>query len=287
MSAVSSWQATQLEADALLQLNYCYVALVSFWLYDYILCMSDAVTFIAESRWGIGTFLYLACSHLPFAYLSLNMLVVFQPDAPFPLCRSYIIADIYVGLPIMICAECIFLLRAYAVWERERLPAVFAIVSIIAYLVPIIVCLQEFTSSVSGECWIPGVIGYLDKETSTRVYVVYGLLAVAELHVLLFLLYRIANGYGGWGIDNRLTRHLMLHNLLYCGCGFAFSLSVVLTTIFLPFPVAHVVTEFQVVVQTVLVTRMHRVFWRSDRVSCGINTDTSLTTWMAATPDVI
>ncbi|KAG0705661.1 hypothetical protein DFH29DRAFT_1067281 [Suillus ampliporus] len=277
----TSWQTTQ--TDALLRLN---------------------VEFIAESRWGLGTFLYLACSHLPFAYLLLDMLIVFQPDAPFPLCRSYIIATVYIELLIMICAECIFLFRAYAVWERERWPAVFAIVTLIVYLVPIIVCLQKITSSLSGKCWIPGAVGYLDMEIRSRLYVVYCLLAVAELHVLLFLLYPIAKDYGGWESNNRLARGLMLHNLLYCGCGFAFSLSVVLTTIFLPFPVAHLVTQFvhshlrggddhlfgnrlQVVVQTVLVTRMHRDFWKSDRASCGVYAGVSLTTWMAATPDII
>jgi hypothetical protein len=43
----------------------------------------------------------------------------------------------------------------------------------------------------------------------------------------------------------------------------------------------------QVVVLSLLVTRMHRDFWRSDRVSCGNDgVDLSLTTFMAATPDM-
>ncbi|KAG1750148.1 hypothetical protein EDB19DRAFT_92548 [Suillus lakei] len=274
-------------ADTLLRLHYVYVALTSLWLYDYILCIPDAVRFIVGSRRGLGTFLYLTCGHLPFAFVSLNMLLVFQPDAPLHLCHSYDMANIYVGLLTMFCAECIFILRAYAVWERERWIGVFAIISIIAYLVPIIVCMQEFDSSVIGECRILSPFGSLDTKTSSQVYVVYCLLVVAELQILLFLLYRAVKGHGSWGINNRLIRGLLQHNLLYCGCSFGFSLSVVLTTIFLPFPVARMVAESQVVVQTILVTRMHRDFWRSDRASCGICTDISLTTWMAATPDII
>ncbi|KAG1750119.1 hypothetical protein EDB19DRAFT_90094 [Suillus lakei] len=277
---------TQLAALHGLNLNYIYVALVSLWSYDYILCLSDAVTFLVESRWGLGTLLYLACSHLPFAFLILNMLVVFQPDAPIPLCRTYNIVNTYVGILTVVCAESIFILRAYAVWERERWIAVCAVVSTIAYLVPITVCLHEFNLSVSEPCWIPGVSGYLDTETSSKIFVAFGLLIVAELQILLFLLYRTVKSHGGWGIDNRLMLSLLRHNLLYCACGFGFSLSVILTAIFLPFPVGHMLAECQVVVQSVLVTRMHRGFWTSDRASCGIYTDASFTTWIARVPDI-
>ncbi|KAG0695899.1 hypothetical protein DFH29DRAFT_246702 [Suillus ampliporus] len=212
-----SWQATQ--ADALLRLNYGYVALISLWLYDYILCMPDAVTFIAKSRRGLGTVLYLCCSHFPFAFLLLDMLVFFQPDAPLPLCRSYFIANIYIGALTMFLAECIFILRTYAVCERKRWHTVFVITSTISYLVPIIVCMQKITSSDSGECWIPGVIGYLDTETSSRLYLMYSLLAVGQLQTLLILLHRIVKGNGGWEIDNRLMRNLVQDHMFYCGCS--------------------------------------------------------------------
>ncbi|KAG2343292.1 hypothetical protein BDR05DRAFT_963242 [Suillus weaverae] len=279
----SSWQATQV--DALLGLNYTYVALVTLWVYDYILCLPDAVTFLAESRWGLGTFLYLTCSHLPLPFISLNMLVVFQPDVPLHLCRSYNIANTYVGIVLMLCAECIFVIRAYAVWERGRWFAAVEIFAVVAYLVPISFSLQQFNSRVPEPCWIPGISGYLDAETSSRIFVAFGLLATAELQTLLLLLYRAVKYHGNRGINNRLIRGLMKDNLLYCGCGFVFSLSVILTTFFLPFPVGHLVAECQVVVQALLVTRMHRNFWRTDRASCGIATDISLTTWMVGALD--
>ncbi|KAG2347998.1 hypothetical protein BDR05DRAFT_957629 [Suillus weaverae] len=275
---ISSWQTTQVDHDALLGLNV--IALITFWSYDYILCLPDAVTFLAESRWGLGTFLYLTCSHLPLAFMSLNMLVVFQPDVPLHLCRSYNIANTYVGIMSMLCAECIFIIRAYAVWERGRWFAAMEIFTIVAYVVPISFSLQQFNSEVSEPCWIPGTSGILDAETSTQIFVAFGLLAIAELQTLLLLLYRAIKWRSIRGTNNCLIRGLMKDNLLYCCCGIVFSLSVILTTIFLPFPVGHLVAECQVVVQALLVTRMHRSFWRTDRASCGITTDVSLTTWM-------
>ncbi|KAG1887319.1 hypothetical protein F4604DRAFT_1721330 [Suillus subluteus] len=185
----------------------------------------------------------------------------------------------------MIGAECIFMVRAYAVWNRGRWFAAVQIFTVIAYLTPITISLQQFNSRVSEPCWIPGVSGYLDTDTSIRIYVAFGLLAMAEIQTLLLLLYRVSKSRGGWGIDNRLMRGLMKDNLLYCGSGFAFSLGIILTTNFFPFPVGHMVAECQIVVQALLVTRMHRGFWRSDRAFGGIATDISLSTWMMGALD--
>ncbi|KAG1804764.1 uncharacterized protein HD556DRAFT_478143 [Suillus plorans] len=274
----SSWQETQV--DTFPSFNYIYVALITLWVYDYILCLPDTVNFLANSRWGLSTFLYIICSHLPLAFMLVNMLVVFQPDAPLHLCRSYNVVNIYIGVVTMTCAECIFVVRAYAVWERGRWFAALETFAVIAYLVPITISLQQFNSRVSEPCWIPGVTGHLDTETSIRIYVAFGLLAMAELQTFLLLWYRVIKGLGGWGMDNRLMRGLMKDNLLYCSCGFAFSISVIVSTVFFPFTVGHMLLEFECVVQALLVTRMHRNFWRSDRAFGNIPTDISLTTWM-------
>ncbi|KAG2133634.1 uncharacterized protein EDB93DRAFT_858566 [Suillus bovinus] len=212
--------------------------------------------------------------------MSLNMLVVFQPGIPLHLCRSYNIANTYAGIVILTCAECIFVVRAYAVWERGRWFAALETSTVIAYVVLVTISLQQFNSRVAEPCWIPGISGYLDRETSTRIYIAFGLVATGQSQTLLLLWYRVIKGLGGWGMDNRLMRGLMRDNLVYCSCGIAFSISVILTTIFLPFPVGHMVAEIQVVVQAMLATRMHRNFWRSDRAFGGIPTDISLTTWM-------
>jgi len=166
---------------------------------------------------------------------------------------------------------------------------VFTIISLIAYMAPIIVCLQEFMSSASatGECWIPGVVGYVDTMARSRLIVVYSLLIIAELEILLFLLYR-ADKTCGWRIDNRLMRGLIQHNLIYFACGFVFSLIVILAIVFLPFPVAHMVEQLQIIVQTIMATRMHIYFWKSDRVSCDIyGQGISLTAFMAIVPDFV
>ncbi|KAG2369163.1 hypothetical protein BDR07DRAFT_856631 [Suillus spraguei] len=310
----ASWQMTQAASLSWLNSNYAYVALMSLWSYDYILCFSDMVTYLVESRRGFCTFLYLACSHLPFVFLILNLLggcsariykfsslkmrslaqwvsVVFQPSAPISLCRTYNVINTYVGILTVLCAEGIFILRAYAVWERGRWYAAYAVINIIAFLVSTTICLHTFNFLVPEPCWIqlPGITTHLDTKASSRISVAFGLLIAAELQILLFILYPTVKNNRGWVIDNCLMANLLRQNLLYFGCGFVFSLSVILAANFLSFPVAHELAECQVVIQSVMVTRMHRDFWRSARhnASRGISTDASLSTWMERTPDIV
>ncbi|KAG1719163.1 hypothetical protein EDB19DRAFT_1787312 [Suillus lakei] len=153
------------------------------------------------------------------------------------------------------------------------------------------VCFHIFTSSVSGECSFPGFIMYVDTKANTAILVMFFLLGFAEFEILCFLLYRTVDiRSSGWRIDNRLMRGLLQHNLLYFGCSCVFFLGMGLTDMLLPFSAAYMTGEYLVVVQALLVTRMHRDFWISDRVSsnrgiCG--EDITLSVFMAATPDVI
>ncbi|KAG2140103.1 hypothetical protein DEU56DRAFT_755335 [Suillus clintonianus] len=121
-------------------------------------------------------------------------------------------------------AESIFVLRSIAVWARKRWLVALQISSVIVRSI--------FQTTMSDSSSASNINTH--TETSSKVYVIYGLLVVAELEILLMLLYRAVKGHGGWGNDNSLIRGLMLHNLLYCGCSFAFSLCLILTTIFLP-----------------------------------------------------
>ncbi|KAG1750144.1 hypothetical protein EDB19DRAFT_92353 [Suillus lakei] len=284
---MNALQGTQ--PDAFLWFKYGYVALTSLWVYDYVLCIPDSVTYLVESRWGLSTLFYLGCYNLPFAFVSLGMLTVFQPDASNTLCRSYDEANLYIGFLVMFCAECIFLLRALAVYNRERKWVVLMAIVVIAHLAPMVVCFYDFSSSVSGECSFPGFIRYVDTKANSALTVTYVLLGFAEFEILLFLLYRtVYNCNSGDLIANRLMRGLLQHNLLYFGCSCAFLLTLALTNFLSSFPVVHMIAEYQVIVQALLVTRMHRDFWKSDRTSRDISGgDISLLTFMAATPDVI
>ncbi|KAG1893227.1 uncharacterized protein F5891DRAFT_986076 [Suillus fuscotomentosus] len=195
------------------------IALTSLW-----------VAFILDSRHGLGTLLYLKCSITPFIFMLLNM--------------------IGVGFLLMVDAECIFILRTIAVWERERRFMVFKIINMIAVLLPIDICFFQDIVPSMGECSIPGGIIYLDMKARSSVIAMYCLLA---FELLALVLYRGFESHGGWKIKTRLMRglicsfgscpdHSWMHTYLLNGT--AFSLGVILATIFLPFSVRHMIAEF-------------------------------------------
>ncbi|KAG1819926.1 hypothetical protein EV424DRAFT_1616975 [Suillus variegatus] len=186
------------------------------------------VAFILDSRHGLGTLLYLKCSITPFIFMLLNM--------------------IGVGFLLMVDAECIFILRTIAVWERERRFMVFKIINMIAILLLIVVCFFQDIVPSMGECSIPGGIIYLDMKARSSVIAVYCLLAFGEFELLALVLYRGFESHGGWKIENRLL------SLLVSSSPQSF---------------------FQ-------------DFWSSDRVSSGNDgVDLSLSAFMTATPDVV
>ncbi|KAG1787096.1 uncharacterized protein HD556DRAFT_1411274 [Suillus plorans] len=162
------------------------------------------------------------------------MLVTFLPSGSYTLCRWIYIINIVAGFLSMFSAEWIFMLRTMAVWERDKRFVVLKIINMMVYLIPIFVFFfQEFIPSM-GECLIPGGIEYANTKERSTVIVVYCLLVVGGLDTLVCVLYRTFKSHGGWNIENRLVRGLVHHNLLYFSCSFAFSLGVILATIFLP-----------------------------------------------------
>ncbi|OJA16505.1 hypothetical protein AZE42_13858 [Rhizopogon vesiculosus] len=76
------------------------------------------------------------------------MLEVVQPNASSTLCLSYFAVCTYIGMLAMFFAECIFVVRAYIVWEKRIM--VITIISITAYMIPIVIFFQDVISSVSG-----------------------------------------------------------------------------------------------------------------------------------------
>ncbi|KAG2093477.1 uncharacterized protein F5147DRAFT_657379 [Suillus discolor] len=127
---MNAFQETPSQADAFLKLGYPYGTVV---VYDQFSSIQFAYLH------GSCTNSAVACSYLPFVYVSLDMLsanwsfadVRINPSQS-KVCQSYEIADV-----------CIFVLRAFAAWERMRWFAIFLFVSVI--------CQFSFTSGKFGQ----------------------------------------------------------------------------------------------------------------------------------------
>ncbi|KAG2145368.1 uncharacterized protein EDB93DRAFT_519104 [Suillus bovinus] len=249
--------------------HYANVAVTSFWVYDYFLTLADEVVFLTQSQWKYPKLLYIGCRYLTCIYLSSVMLVALQPTMSIETCRTMYSVNTYIGCVIMACAEGIFLARACAIWQFRRRITVMLLISALLYLFAVY---MVFSSSRSApQITKPRIPATSCFETGEGriIIIVYVLLAVAEIQVWMFLLYKAVVSYWREGTDNRLLRQLVLHNMIYMTCGLIFSFTVITTTVLVKeyygFMMVKFIRIWQVTIHTFLVTSMSRGLWRADR----------------------
>ncbi|OJA16816.1 hypothetical protein AZE42_10208 [Rhizopogon vesiculosus] len=200
----------------------------------------------------------------------------------------------------LVAAECTFMLRTYSIWGRSRqiliillsslvvrlgLSSIFSLelmVDLQAILVPAIYVLTSYNSSmIISEPPIPNITSCYNFAESRIIVVAYVLLVVGECEEILILtMYRSIKYYHR--SDNPLLKILIRHNIFYLACGLVFSLSVILTMVFLPDVYGDMVSNLQVTIHALLVTRMHRELWMSDRAEQVTMDDISLATMFIA-----
>ncbi|KAG2122782.1 hypothetical protein DEU56DRAFT_904339 [Suillus clintonianus] len=245
------------------------VAVTSFWAYDYFLTLADEVVFLTQSQWKWAKLLYIVCRYLTCGYLSLEMLVALQPTMSIRTCQTMYYVNTYLGSVIMVCAEGVFMTRACAMWEFRRCITAILLISGLIYIVTGHVVLSLNRSApIVTKSPIP-VTSCFDTGDGSTIIVVYAILAVAEIQIWMFTLYKAITSYWREGTHNRLLGQLILQNLIYMTCGLLFSITVILTTALVKayygFMIVKFVRIWQVTIHAFLVTRMSRELWRVDQ----------------------
>ncbi|KAF9223887.1 hypothetical protein BS17DRAFT_781354 [Gyrodon lividus] len=179
-------------------------------------------------------------------------------------CKSYFELNSFTGATIIICAELMFLVRTYALWGRSRAALIIILVNSTAFIIPIIVILALFNSAAMITP-VPGLTSCDNAAQSQDVVWAYVLLVIGETEILLSTLYQVVEYYREVGGNSRLLSVLVHHNAFYFCCGLASSVTVILMTAFLPDPYGDLLANLQAVIHGILVTRMHRSLWNSDR----------------------
>ncbi|OAX35060.1 hypothetical protein K503DRAFT_858837 [Rhizopogon vinicolor AM-OR11-026] len=250
-----------------LNLKYASVVVTSCWAYDYFLTISDEVAFLTQSQWKWAKFLYLVCRYLTCVFLTLTMLVAFQLTMSIQMCQVLYSVNTYLGGVIMLCAEGVFLARTCAIWEfRRRMMVIFLINGAMYVIISVIVLSLGRASPTITKSPIPLTSCFYTGDNVT-IIIVYVLLAVLEIQIWCFTVYKAATSYWLEGTHNRLLEQLIHHNVIYVTCGLVFSLAVILTTVLIKesdgFMIGKFVRVWQVTVHAFLVTKMSRGLWRT------------------------
>ncbi|KAF8837803.1 hypothetical protein BDN67DRAFT_1071160 [Paxillus ammoniavirescens] len=251
-------------ASAQLNLNYGTVSILVIWAYEYAITFDDEITFLRDSKWSIVKILYLVCRYLMFPFVITNSFHFLQQGLSLEECKSYTGFDFFAVAIIIFCAELMFLVRTYALWHRSRAALIIIIVNFTVFLIPMIVILALFNSAVT----IMPVSGVsrCNEVAQTPILVwAYVLLVIGEAEILLSTLYQAVRYHREIEGRNRLLGILVQHNIFYFCCSLASSVGVVSTIYFITDPYGLLLADLQAIIHGILVTRMHRSLWNSDR----------------------
>ncbi|KAG1821054.1 uncharacterized protein BJ212DRAFT_976815 [Suillus subaureus] len=211
-------------------LNYANVAVTTSWTYNSFLTLADEVAFLTQSQWRLPKLLYIVCRYLTCGYLTLEMLVAFQPMMSIHTCQVIYSINTYLGSFIVVCAEGVFLLRVCAIWGFGRKMVVLFSMSGLMYVIAATVVLSIIRSPpTTTKSPIP-VTSCLETGSDRTIIILYVILVAAEIQIWAFALYKFAASYSRRGGRNHLLEQLIHHNMIYLTCGLVFSFSVILTT---------------------------------------------------------
>ncbi|OAX32452.1 hypothetical protein K503DRAFT_605980 [Rhizopogon vinicolor AM-OR11-026] len=215
------------------------------------------------------------------------MLAALQPTMSIHMCGVLYSVNAYLGGVIILCAEAVFIARACAIWEHRRgIVILFLVTGAINTITAAVVLSIGLALPTITEPAIP-VASCFDISDDLTIIMGYVILAVAEIKILVFTVYKAAKIYWREGTHNRLLEQLVHHNVVYVTCGLVFSVAVILTTALVKEPYGSMISKsvriWQVVVHAFLVTKMHRELWKTDRRRALLESFTfSLATFHAA-----
>ncbi|KAJ8584523.1 hypothetical protein M405DRAFT_936564 [Rhizopogon salebrosus TDB-379] len=179
-------------------------------------------------------------------------------------CTTYFTLNSYIGGIVLYCAEVLFMLRVWAMSSHQRWRWVVAFCNFMLSAVPLGVILTfSNSSSIILQSPIPEITSCYISKTGHVIIVAFILLVIAETEILGLMLYHSWIRYRETKRIIPLVRILIRHNVFYFTCGL-FSSTLVVVVLFTA-PAAHynVASELQIVVHTILATRMHRELWRA------------------------
>ncbi|KAG2143735.1 hypothetical protein DEU56DRAFT_248736 [Suillus clintonianus] len=252
-------------ATSLQLLTYLYTSITTFLIYDYACSLHEEWKFLLRSRWSKIKALYVITRYLPFVLIAMYICLNFTQNESPNECRTLI--NVYSSFCqiSLICSECFFVIRTYALWNNNRiilagmLSAVFAIT--VAF--PSIRFTTIATSYVTASM-ITGIPGCYWSSSSIRYFIPYILLFVFQLVLVSLTLVRVIQSWRS--AKGHLHAVLVKHNIFYYGCALCLSaMNFLMPILCSDFPYNTVLEDFQVFILAILATRMHLYLWHIDR----------------------
>jgi len=169
-----------------------------------------------------------------------------------------------ISLVSVICSECFFILRTYALWNNNRIVLAVMLFAFFAIIISSVCVLFATTATAPFEVSaIPGITGCYQAEGSFMLFIPFLLLFALELGLLSLTFIRALQIWRA--TSNALYVVLMKHNIFYYACGLFFSALNIFASLFLKYAYNSLFQNFQLIILAILATRMHLHLWHVDR----------------------
>ncbi|KAG2145653.1 hypothetical protein BD769DRAFT_1416927 [Suillus cothurnatus] len=243
-------------------INYVFIVLVTSVVYDFVTNLDDELDYLLGSRMTLAKGLFLGSRYTPFAICALHARLLLSPSIEG--CPGLTESNILLLGILLLCAECIFVLRTYALWNCDRRVRIALLVLYLALFCGMVILVLECGLKLKTTEFTPGC--YSPSSIPTNLILApYILLLLLEIEVVGLTLYRMIIYY-------RTTRCRLLtlmaqYNVGYILAGLLFTLINIVAICFVPGDYGPVLEASQIMAQGLLASRMQLDLWKLNRHS--------------------
>ncbi|KAG2054147.1 hypothetical protein BDR06DRAFT_1008095 [Suillus hirtellus] len=244
--------------------TYIYTSMAAFWTYDYACSLHEEWTFLLRSHWSKMKGLYIVTRYLPFILLITDLYMSFTSNENPVKCGMLANTSSGFGMLLAVCSECFFILRTYALWDRNRILLAAILGTFFSFLAASVsITVDTTVSAAYATSPIPGITGCYQSSTSDRIFIPFLLFSVFGLGLMILTLIRAIQN---WRINpSRLYVVLVNHNIFYYVCAFLFSVMNMFTSLLLQDTYRTVLNGFQFLTLAIVAVRMHIHLWQTNQ----------------------
>ncbi|EIW75742.1 hypothetical protein CONPUDRAFT_159175 [Coniophora puteana RWD-64-598 SS2] len=264
-------------AESYQVLNYVYVSLATFWVWDCLITLDEEIAFLRNSKAQIIKILYVLTRLSPFVMLGLHVYFDFyEGDTPDYCLLIDTVASVF-SLIIIFASDALFLLRVYALWGNNKWILAFLSISfVLAVGGTYAVGFVPSTNMPFLDIKIYPVTGCFYGSQGNYYIVMFVSFILLEIEIMVLTLLRAylnrrqealskdlvkAIPFGSSGPKHNMQDLLITRNLLYVFVSLSLTIANLVTCVVLPDAYSGLLEDPQFVLNVVLATRMHRSLW--------------------------
>ncbi|KAG1733491.1 hypothetical protein EDB19DRAFT_2041182 [Suillus lakei] len=248
--------------------NNVFFVVVTSVVYDFVTNLGDELDYLFGSRMTLAKGLFLGCRYTPFVICALHIQMALSTSVE--TCPGISESNIlFLGI-LLLCAECIFALRTYALWNRDRRVRIALLILCLAFLCGIIILVLGCGLQLKKANFTPGCYSQTAIPTNF-ILTPYILLLLLQIEITGLTFYKMIGYYRATRC--RLLTLMAQYSVGYILGGLLFTVVNIVTICFVPGDYGPVLEASQIVAQGLLATRMQLDLWKLDRYSVAPTSD--------------